>query len=406
MDRVILHCDLNSYFASVECIERPELRQVPMAVCGDPQSRHGVILAKNELAKRYGVQTAETVWQARRKCPKLVLVPPHRDRYQYYCELINELYGQYTDQVEAFSIDESWLDVTGSQRLFGSGERIADELRRRVKEELQLTISVGVSFNKVFAKLGSDYKKPDATTVITRENYRDILFPLPVGDMLFVGPSAAEELKKRGIETIGQLACTPPDRMRALLGRMGETLWAYANGLDDSPVRRAGESDPVKSVSNSTTFPRDLVGREEVRGGLLMLSDSVGERMRAQRLAAHTVQVQIKSPELKVISRQETLREAIASTREIYQTAARIVERAWDMRRPVRMLSVGCTHFAETDGATQLSFIGEENHERRDRQLKLENTVDAIRRRYGRGSISFGQLMDSGKKAPERGAKE
>ncbi len=396
MDRVILHCDCNGYFASVECIERPELREVPMAVCGNPESRHGIILAKNELAKKYGIVTAETVWQAKRKCPALVLVPPHRDRYQYYCELINQIYSEYTDQVEAFSIDESWLDVTGSTRLFGDGKTIADELRARVKQELQLTISVGVSFNKVFAKLGSDYKKPDATTCVTRENFRELLFPLPVKDMLFVGPSAAEELGKRGIMTIGELANTPPERMRAMLGRMGETLWAYANGLDDSPVRRAGESDPVKSISNAVTFPRDLVGEEDVRTGLLMLADSVGARMRAQRLEAHTVQVQIKSPELKVISRQETLKAPTDLTQEIYRTALRVVGRTWDMRRPIRMLSLGVTGLSEPGAPVQMSFLEEESGARREKQARLENTVDAIRRRFGPDSISFGQLMNSG----------
>ena len=393
MDRVILHCDCNGYFASVECIERPELKTVPMAVCGNPESRHGIILAKNELAKKYGIQTAETVWQAKKKCPQLTLVEPHHDRYQHYCRLINRIYGQYTDQVEAFSIDESWLDVTGSQRLFGDGRQIADELRRRVREELGLTISVGVSFNKVFAKLGSDYKKPDATTVISRENFREILFPLPVRDMLFVGANAAAELNRRGIMTIGDLANTQPGRLRDLLGRMGDTLWAYANGLDDAPVRRFGEEDPVKSISNSITFARNLEGEEDMRTGLLMLSDSVGRRMRRQQVEAYTVQVQIKSPELKVISRQETLKLPTASTKEIYQTALNVVRRSWDMRRPVRMLSVGCTNFAEPGAPVQISLFEEEKSVRHEKQAKLESAVDDIRRRFGTDSISFGRMI-------------
>lgn len=395
MERVILHCDCNSYFASVECIERPELRNVPMAVCGNPESRHGIILAKNELAKKFGIQTAETVWQAKKKCPSLTLVAPHHDRYQYYCRLINRIYGEYTDQVEAFSIDESWLDVTGSRNLFGDGKQIADELRRRIREELGLTISVGVSFNKVFAKLGSDYKKPDATTVISRENYQEILFPLPVRDMLFVGANAAAELNRKGIMTIGDLANTPPDRLHELLGRMGETLWAYANGLDDAPVHRAGEGDPVKSISNSITFHRNLTGEEDMRTGLLMLSDSVGARMRRQQVEAYTVQIQIKSPELKLISRQETLKTPTASTKEIYQTAMNIVARSWDLRRPVRMLTVGCTNFAEPGAPQQISLFEEETGGKHDRQVRLETAVDAIRRRFGESSIGFGQVMGS-----------
>ncbi len=205
-DRVILHCDCNGFYASVECALNPAYRSVPMAVCGDPESRHGVILAKNELAKAFGVQTAETIWQARRKCPELVLAPAHHKEYREFSEAVNAIYCQYTDLVEPFSIDESWLDVTGSRTLFGSGVQIANELRRRVKKETDLTISVGVSFNKIFAKLGSDYKKPDATTLITRENYRQILWPLPVGSMIYVGKVAAEKLSRAGIDTIGQLA--------------------------------------------------------------------------------------------------------------------------------------------------------------------------------------------------------
>ncbi len=395
MDRVILHCDCNGYFASVECIERPELRLVPMAVCGNPESRHGIILAKNELAKKYGIQTAETVWQAKKKCPTLTLVPPHHDRYQYFCRLINRIYSEYTDQVEAFSIDESWLDVTGSRLLFGDGKQIADELRRRVREELGLTISVGVSFNKVFAKLGSDYKKPDATTVITRGNYRQILHPLPARDMLFVGASAAEELKKKGILTIGDIADTPPERLRSILGRMGDMLWAYANGLDDAPVRRAGEEDPVKSISNSVTFPRDLIGEEDLKTGILMLCDSVGARMRRQQVEAHTVQVQIKSPELKIISRQVTLKTPTASTREIYQAAMDVIRRSWDMRRPVRMLSLGCTNFASPGEAVQISLFEDEADGRHEKQMKLESAVDAIRTRFGPDVISFGRTMNA-----------
>ena len=395
MDRVILHCDLNSYFASVECIERPELKLVPMAVCGNPESRHGIILAKNELAKKYGIQTAETVWQAKKKCPHLTLVTPHHERYRYYCRLINRIYGEYTDQVEAFSIDESWLDVTASGRLFGSGQQIADELRRRVREELALTISVGVSFNKVFAKLGSDYKKPDATTVITRENFREILFPLPVRDMLFVGPSAAQELNRKGIMTIGDLAETPPERLHALAGKLGDMLWAYANGLDDTPVRRADESDPVKSISNSITFPRDLIGEEDMKTGLLMLSDSVGMRMRRSHVEGYTVQVQIKSPELKIISRQETLRSPTSGTKDIYQAAMAIVRRSWDMRRPVRMLTVGVTNFAAPGAPVQLSLFEEAEGEKHGRQARLESAVDDIRRRFGPDSIGFGQVMGS-----------
>ena len=394
MDRVILHCDCNSYFASVECIDRPELREVPMAVCGDPESRHGIILAKNELAKKFGVQTAETIWQAKRKCPDLVLVPPSRGKYGYYCEKINALYAEYTDQVERFSIDESWLDVTGSVKLFGDGKAIADELRRRVREQFDLTISAGVSFNKVFAKLGSDYKKPDATTCVTRENYKDLLFPLPVGDMLFVGPTAAQTLNRAMIFTIGDLANAPVERLVSLLGRAGETLHAYANGLDTSPVRRIGESDPARSISNSITFRRDLLGEEDIRTGLLMLAESVGYRMRRERVKARTVQVQIKDTNLRVISRQETLKEATDLTKDIYRTALSLVKKAWRMDQPIRLLSLGVVNFEDENAPVQLSLFDEAEGGGKARSEKLQSAIDGIRERFGKGAISTARLLD------------
>ena len=393
MDRVILHCDCNSYFASVECIGHPELREVPMAVCGDPDSRHGIILAKNELAKKYGVVTAETIWQAKRKCPNLVLVPPSRGKYGAYCEKINALYAEYTDQVERFSIDESWLDVTGSVGLFGDGKAIADELRRRVRAEFDLTISAGVSFNKVFAKLGSDYKKPDATTCITRENYRELLFPLPVKDMLFVGPTAAQALNRAMIFTIGDLAASSVDRLTAILGRSGETLHAYANGLDTSPVRRIGETDPARSISNAITFRRDLLGEEDVKTGLMMLAESVGARVRHEHVRARTVQVQIKDTSLRVISRQATLPEATDLTRDIYQTALALVLKAWRMDQPIRLLSLGVAHFEDENAPVQLSLFDEPNGGKA-RGERLQSAIDGIRARFGRGSIGSARLID------------
>ena len=233
MERIILHCDLNCFFASVELLSHPDLRHLPVAVCGDPSSRHGIILAKNEPAKRCGVQTAETIWQAKKKCPSLVLLPPHHDRYRVYSKQVNAIYEQYTDLVEPFGIDESWLDVTGSLHLFGGdAAALADTLRHRVREELGLTLSVGVSFNKVFAKLGSDYKKPDATTVISRENWKEIVWPLPVGDLLFVGGAARKLLAQYGVKTIGDLAACPTDMLESLMGKLGTQLHEYACGLD------------------------------------------------------------------------------------------------------------------------------------------------------------------------------
>ena len=282
-NRVILHCDMNGFFASVELLDYPELRDKPMAVCGDPESRHGIILAKNEIAKRYGIVTAETLWQARKKCPDLQTVPPHHKKYQHYSRLINEIYLQYTDMVEPFSVDESWLDVTASQKLFGNGKQIADKIRHQVKKELGLTLSAGVSFNKIFAKMGSDYKKPDATTVITQENYKNILWPLDIRDLFFVGKATADKLQGIGIHTIGQLAESDRHTVTALLGKQGNIIHDYANGLDQTPVSRFDEREDVKSIGNGSTFRRNLEGIQDIRTAVIALSDTVAVRLRQKK---------------------------------------------------------------------------------------------------------------------------
>ena len=391
MDRTILHCDCNSYFASVECIDRPELKTVPMAVCGDPESRHGIILAKNELAKKCGVQTAETIWQAKKKCPDLTLVAPHHGLYEEVSEKINRIYEQYTDLVEPFSIDESWLDVTGTLYKFGSGKEIADTLRRRVSEDIGITISIGVSFNKIFAKLGSDYKKPDATTCITRENYQNILWPLPARDMMFVGGTTAERLANIGITTIGDIARAGLEQLKSLLGRSGETIWEYAMGLENSPVRRADQLEPPKSIGNSTTFPHDLRGRQEICAGLLMLCDQVGSRLRKHGLYCATVQILIKDPQLTTISRQQKLTAPTNVTHDIYEAAVAIAEKSWSMSAPVRLLSVTATSLSDCC-AEQMTLIGDTTEEKM-KNAKLDRAMDSIRSRYGKQSISYARLV-------------
>ena len=284
MDRVILHCDLNCFYASVELLSHPDLREIPIAVCGDPSSRHGIILAKNEPAKKYGVQTAETIWQAKKKCPGLVLLPPHHNLYREYSHRVNGIYDQYTDLVEPFGIDESWLDVTHTLHLFGGdAAALADALRKRITKELGLTLSVGVSFNKVFAKLGSDYKKPDATTVISRENWQHLVWPLPVGDLLYVGGAARRLLCQYGVETIGQLAACRREMLETLMGKIGVQLYEYANGLDSDPVRPRTSVETAKSVGNSITFPQNLTTREEIRQSLADLREEGVEDILALR---------------------------------------------------------------------------------------------------------------------------
>ena len=393
MDRVILHCDLNCFYASVELLSRPELRESPVAVCGDPESRHGIILAKNEAAKQYGVQTAETIWQAKRKCPELILLPPHRDRYQTFSRLVNAIYGQYTDLVEPFGIDESWLDITGSMHLFGGdAAAIADGIRARVRRELGLTLSVGVSFNKVFAKLGSDYRKPDATTVISRENWREIVWPLPVGAMLYAGPAAQRALAKYGIRTIGDLAGCGPALPEQLLGKLGRQLWEYASGLDGAPVRPQHEREPVKSVGNSTTFRENLTSRAQVRRGTARLCDSVAARLREQGLYCGAVAVGVRDAAFRTVSRQTRLPHSTHLRRELLEASMGLIDKIWRPPAPVRLISV--TALALTDRLEtyeQVDLFAPHRPAEDGKRERLELAVDEIRKKYGGGAISFGE---------------
>ena len=391
MERTILHCDCNSFYASVETLLDPTLADGPTAVCGDPESRHGIILAKNEKAKAFGVQTAETIWQARRKCPDLRLVAPHRAEYVKYSRKCNELYLQYTDLVDPFGIDESFLDVTGSMHLFGTGEQIADELRRRMREEIGLTISVGVSFNRAFAKLGSDYKKPDGTTVFSRENYRDKVWPMPVNTLLYVGKRAADRLARLGVHTIGELAACDPAFVHGIFGKMGDTLLRYARGEDDEPVRSFYEEREVKSVGNSMTFAHNLVGEEACRLGLTALCDNVGRRLRARGLVCQTVQLGIRDPDFHNRSRQVTLDRPTNSTRALIETTTALLRANWQMDKPVRLLSVTAAGLLpEEQSCEQLSlFESADALAQRERQRKLDQTVDALRQRFGEQSVIF-----------------
>ena len=391
-ERVILHCDLNCFFASVELLRYPALRDVPVAVCGDPESRHGIVLAKNEAAKQLGVKTAETIWQARQKAPHLITLPPHHGLYREYSRKVNAIYGQYTDLVEPFGIDESWLDITNSMHLFGGdGKAIADQLRERLREELGLTISVGVSFNKIFAKLGSDYKKPDATTVIDRDNWQAIVWPLPVGDLLGVGHSTQKLLRQYGVETIGQLAAFPRQTLETLLGKHGTQLHDYANGLENSPVRPQHEAEPVKSVGNGTTFPQNLTRWEEVRSGLAVLSDSVAGRLRRQGLYCGGVALTIRNAQFRQFSRQVRLDAPTHLQKDIYQTALALARQSWHAPDPIRALTVTALYLTDSaDSFQQLDLLDGAAAQREEKQERLEQAMDAIRGKYGKGAISFG----------------
>ena len=408
MDRVIFHCDCNSFFASVELLSHPELRDRPVAVCGDPRSRHGIILAKNEPAKAFGVKTAETIWQAKKKCPDLVLLPSHHGLYEVYSKKVNAIYERFTDLVEPFGIDESWLDVTGTLHLFGGDPvAMADRIRNTVREELGLTISVGVSFNKVFAKLGSDYKKPDATTLITAENFPSIVWPLPVTDLLFVGRAAGKVLGQYGVTTIGELAAFDRQALTALLGKQGGTLWMYANGLENSPVAPAGQYTPPKSVGNGETFPYNLTRAEEVRRGVAMLADEVAVRLRQHHLKATTLQVTIRDPNFKDICRQRPLPVPTCTARELTKAAMEILEHSWKSGAPIRALTLTAHNLVrEDEAAEQLGLFAPEEPARRDRAEKLERVMDGLRARYGRDAVTTGRLTPKPEEEREEGEEQ
>lgn len=391
-DRAILHCDCNGFFASVETLLNPSLSKVPMVVTGDPENRHGIILAKNEKAKKYGIQTAETIWQAKQKCPNLVCVLPHHDLYGKISKKVNAIYLDYTDLVDPFGIDESFLDVTGSLRLFGrSPKELADDIRERIKREIGITVSVGVSFCRVFAKLGSDYKKPDATTVIDRSNYRQVAYPLPVSAMLFAGKRTAESLAKMGILTIGDLAAADRNLIVSRLGEAGDTLWRYAAGLDDEPVRAYQDRPAPKSVGNGMTFRRDIAGVDEIRAGVMALTDSVAARLRDADRKCTVIQVQIKDPNFRTVQKQCTLKRATWLRQDITATAMELIRIAVGYGTSIRALTVtaaGLVRSGETE--EQLDMFTDALSNGHEKQETLEKAMADIRQKHGNTSIYLG----------------
>lgn len=384
-ERVILHCDCNCFFASVEAALNPELDKVPFAVCGDPQFRRGIVLAKNEKAKKYGVQTAEPIWQAKQKCPTLVTVEPHYKSYKEFSEKIFNIYCRYTDLVEPFGIDECWLDVSGSLKLFGSGKEIADELRQVIKKEVGVTISVGVSYNKIFAKMGSDYKKPDATTEITEHNFKELLYPLPAGDMFTVGKKTAERLRGVGIVTIGDIARTQVCVLERLLGETGKKLWQYVNGYDYSRVLRFDYREAYKSIGNGLTFKRDLINKEDVRTCVFFLCDKVAARLRKNSAECSAVQVNIKDTKLNTVTRSAQLPSPTDLSYDLRKAALEIIENSVDVeQKPIRSITVtGTKLLYGEDVCEQISFFDIDYYQRRYKAHKLECAEDKIKERYG-----------------------
>ncbi len=394
-DRIIFHCDCNSFFASCEEMLAPELKNVPMAVAGDPERRHGIILAKNQLAKKYGVQTAETIRQAQKKCPDLVCVPPHYSLYKEISDKINAIYLSYTDLTEPASIDESYLDVTNSIHLFDkNAEELANEIRRRVREEIGITISVGVSFCKSIAKVGSDFKKPDATTVLTRDRYKAVMYPLPVSDFLMVGKKTVQKLSSMGIQTIGQLAACPRDRLERSLGKAGVSLYDNVTGNDTEAVHSFYEEREVKSVGHSMTFRRDLKGGDELKEGIALLSDMVAARLRAMKKKGNVVQITVKDPDFISLQRQKTLPYSTNLQKEITDAALSLLKANWTPSHPVRLLGISVSGLCEENEDCRQIDLFSSPAGSNERQENIENTIDEIRKKFGKASIGFGHFKN------------
>ena len=397
---VILHCDLNNFFASAELLDYPELRDRPVAVGGSVEERHGIVLAKNYVAKKFGVSTGEALWQARGKCPDLVVLRPHYEKYSKYSRIVRDIYERYTDKIEVLGIDECYLDVTGSQYLFGGGEDIAHQIRETVKHETGLTISVGVSFNKIFAKLGSDMKKPDAVTVIPRENFREILWDLPAGDMLGVGRKTAHKLWQRGISTIGDIARCPRELMQSYLGKAGVMLWAYANGLENSPVMDVAESCPVKSIGHGTTTTADLTSDAEVCDLIGELVEEIGTKLRRSGLRCGGVAVGIRENDLSCREYQMKFKFSTQLTREIRRGAIEVFRQKHIWRNDIRSVTVRAIYIDSEASPEQVDMFRDTGRE--SSILALETTVDSLRERYGEHSVASGTYFAQTKLTSQR----
>lgn len=372
-------------YASVEMMLDPSLRGKAVAVCGSTENRHGIVLAKSELAKKAGVKTGMVNWEARQRCPNLIMVKPQYEQYLKYSELARNIYQRYTDQVEPYGMDECWLDVGGSRSVCGSGMEIAESIRQTVKEELGLTVSVGVSFNKMFAKLGSDMKKPDAITEIRKAEFKEKIWPLPASDLLFVGRATTAKLEQYGITTIGGIANADPQFLKRLLGVNGLGLWRSASGLDDSPVMHKDFVSPIKSVGHGITCTADLENEDEVWKVMLELSQDIGHRLRIHKLKASGVQISIRSNDLGFRQYQAPLTLSTQSPSVIAHKAIQIFRDNYRWIMPVRALTVRAIKLRPKNEPEQIDlFTDMRQLERLDR---LDDCIEDIRRRFGKRAV-------------------
>ncbi len=391
-DRIILHVDMNCFYASVEMLHDPSLRDIPMAVGGDPEARHGIVLTANYIAKRMGVKTGMALWQAREACRNVVFVPPHYDEYIRFSRLAGKVYRDYTDRVEPYGLDENWLDITDSAHMLGTddGMSVAREISDRIKRELGLTVSIGVSWNKIYAKFGSDYKKPDAITLISRDNYRNILWTAPVSDLLYVGHRTDSKLRKYGILTIGDLAKTDMDFLCSVFGKIGYVLSAFARGEDNTPVALFDEHIPIKSVGNSTTTPRDLVSDMDVRLVIYLLAESVAARLRDHHFIGDVIGVSIRDSGLFSFTRQHRISLPTNISEEIASEAYRLFKENYEWKSPIRSVGVRVSNLVPDTTPHQYDLFMTE--EMREKYLKADIAVSDIRRRFGYESVLRGLM--------------
>lgn len=390
-NRAILHSDLNCFYASVETMLDPRLRGKAVAVCGSTEDRHGIVLAKSELAKKAGVKTGMVNWEARQCCRDLIIVPPQYDQYLKYSKLTQAIYQRYTDMMEPFGMDECWLDVTGSGNVCGDARMIAENIRRSVKEELGLTVSIGVSFNKVFAKLGSDMKKPDAITEIAPESYKEKIWPLPCSDMIYCGPATTKKLARCGIHTIGNVAACDPVFLKNLLGANGLALWSYANGRDTSRVMHKDFVSPIKSVGHGITCVSDLENEEEVWKVILELSQDIGHRLRLHGLATRTVQIAVRGNDLYDSQFQCKLPIKTQLPSEIAVAAFRCFKERYAWNTKVRAVTVRAIELSPKSDAEQISLF--DNVQQRIAKEKVQDAVEEIRGRFGKAAVTYASLL-------------
>ncbi len=391
-DRIILHSDCNCFYASVEMLHNPELRNVPMAVGGDPQARHGIVLTANYIAKRRGVKTGMALWQARQACKDVVFVSPHYDEYIRFSKKARKIYGDYTDLVEPYGLDESWLDITDSVGMLGTsdGIKVAKEISDRIKRELGITVSIGASWNKIFSKFGSDYKKPDAITQISRDNYKDIVWKSPAADLLYVGRRTDEKLRKYGIITIGDLAKADPEFLNQIFGKIGYVLSAFARGEDQTPVAAPDEYIPIKSVGNSTTTPRDLTTDDDVRLVIYLLSESVAARLRENHFVGDVIGISVRDNGLYSFTRQHKIKIPTNISEEIAGYAFELFKANYSWEHPIRSVGVRVSDLVPDTMPYQTDlFLSEQQ---REKQLRADLAVTDIRRRFGYNAILRGLM--------------